>query len=430
MISRKNKLKSLNKVQQKYFKTSQKKFNQYQISSNDNIKTGSIKKLSKKSTNNKFKKGGRKITQNKSIFTKKSSDRIGGTRSNVTAVVNKAETPKGANLGQTGTQLDQGALPNSEPERAEAPAAKAPVAAAPAGAPAGAPTVATVDEAAASAGAPAAAPAGAPAPEATKGLEEEEYLSTSSSLSKGTELGKKGSSATTGEENIGSEDELGINGALASATTAGKPTGSEEESIGSEEQPIVSQKLVEKEINTSEISKRLTLIEQYLGIPLVKTGDGNGEAECQNVNLSSKYSDRYLQIPDEEDENSFLDDEKNLGKFKELEKKLTKIFSYLGGARKNYSSQIQFIKNPNQTTNNEEELNSYDWVPIENPENGQVPTNYNLLFQRLLLLSAIPLNRNEKLLLESLIKIYGDNNKLSKELLQLIGLNNKETLLQ
>ena len=47
------------------------------------------------------------------------------------------------------------------------------------------------------------------------------------------------------------------------------------------------------------------------------------------------------------------------------------------------------------------------------------------IFQRLLLLSAIPLNRNEKVLLESLIMAYGEKKKLSSELLELIGIENR-----
>ena len=314
MISRKNKLKPLNSIQQKYFKTSQKKFNQYQSIINDNIKSESLKKLSKKLTTKNFKeKRCKKMTQSKSI-SKKNKNSIGGAKKGKDKQIVHQE---GA-AGPASVEKAAPAAPEQVPvEGAEPPSAKVPV-----------------EE--------------AESPPATP------ISATSSSLS--TRIESPGLYPAI-EENVPME-----------------------QPVVSEEQVIGSQKLVEKEINTSEISKRLTLIEQYLGIPLVKTGDDKGEAECQNVNLNPDHSNKFLEISDEHDVNAYKNI-KNLDEVNKLSLSLTKMLSYIGGAREqNYSSQIQFNQNPNQTTNNKG-LNSYDWVPVDKPYEGyKVPTNYNLLF--------------------------------------------------
>lgn len=393
MISRKNKLKPLNIIQQKYFKTSQKKLNRYEACSNDNIKSGSVKTSSKKLTTNKLKKkGGRKITQNKPIFTKKSIDRIGGRP--IVQESNTSINPPGSAYGQRGPI--EPAVPNQETQV----------------------TAATKDGYAAEDGKEASAVV-----PGELGAASSERGSLSSTKLKVSSNDDSGSGDDSGRENSGEEGN-------EDSSEEGSDDNKKENSttLVAVEQGLDKQsQLSEKEINPSEISKRLTLIEEYLGIPLVKTGGNKEEAECQNVNLKNDHSQAVLDK--DTDENAYdisitkVDDQKNLSSL------LTKMVSYLGGARKEgYSSQIQFKQHPDQANMQGIELNTYDWVPVDEPNDGQkVPTNYNLLFQRLLLLSAIPLNRNEKVLLESLIKVYGDNGKLGKELLQLIGLQNEST---
>lgn len=84
------------------------------------------------------------------------------------------------------------------------------------------------------------------------------------------------------------------------------------------------------------------------------------------------------------------------------------------------NSSIDFARNPQNVANSSSI--GYEWVPQGDNDKGKVPTNLNLLMQRLFLLSAIPLNNNEKRLFEQLILSYQDEKYFNDDFREVMGI--------
>ena len=85
----------------------------------------------------------------------------------------------------------------------------------------------------------------------------------------------------------------------------------------------------------------------------------------------------------------------------------------------NYKSSMNFARNPQKV--DPKQSIGYEWVPQPDTKD-KLPTNVNLLLQRLFLLSAIPLNNNEKRLFEQLIISYQDQTYFNETFRDLFGI--------
>lgn len=206
--------------------------------------------------------------------------------------------------------------------------------------------------------APAAAPAATPPETMTKNKSGNEG---SNNGNEGSNNGNKGSS--DGDEGSGDGDE-----------------GSGDGSKGS-----------------SKLLERIKKIEQYLGVP-------TDDDECQNVTL----------LP-ENDWNGEKQSELNKNRTEKI-KNFLRILCLLPEDK---TSSFSFLKNP-ESKGNDNPV-SYDWVP--NPDDAaKIATNSHLLNQRLFLLSAIPLNNNEKQLFEQLFTNYNTNGLVGDQFKKAFGI--------
>lgn len=159
---------------------------------------------------------------------------------------------------------------------------------------------------------------------------------------------------------------------------------------------------VNNDTNSSELETKVQEIQQYLGM--------QDSTSCQNVTIpaetdwpDSGKNAKNIQAPQTPDQDNLMS--------------FSKLLKYV--IPRNEKSSFEFHVNPESTKS---ESAGYEWVPNAEQNNGQVASNKNLLMQRLFLLSAIPLNINEKQLFEQLITSYKKEGYFGDEFRDVMGI--------
>jgi hypothetical protein len=162
-----------------------------------------------------------------------------------------------------------------------------------------------------------------------------------------------------------------------------------------EEEPIKEDnEQIQQNVNDEQV-RELTMLRERVNN--LETYFGKENEGCTNIQL--------------EGIKSTYDDLKKDGESRKRINNFNKLLNILPNDE---DSSFKFMRNPD-----EKNQNRYEWVP---EGKGNIPCNADLLNQRLLLLSAIPLNAPEKKLFNYIIKKYKSKKQITKELFDTLGL--------